>query len=380
MEKKQQTQQNKKAEEKPTSKIDKQTPSTSKNQIDSTKTERKERFTTEYQKARKELDGAKYILKKAEEAYKSGVKPTAKQQENLGWAKEAIRRLNTEKMNSLKQLSFEERRKLQSAESSKRQRSVESNERTPKRNRVSEGNPTGSDIKVLDKMPYSEIVKMDLKVCIVDTSNPEWKVNRDNFRKIERFIVKEICKHVVENKVSHGPTYKMDEMLRGHHIITCANVAGVKFLEFVVDKMGQLWEGANLIVKRLHEIPSPPKIFVALPDAEEEEKAEFDNTVMCVLKVQNPQINMKNWKITKKTPLKSSERVLLTIVIDEESQKIIESNDLFINYGVRRCKVRMTSNPNHEEVEKELVDKLSNSLTVEEEEEGMEDALLEETS
>lgn len=350
-------QENQKTEEKPTkTKMDQQTPSTSNIQIDLTNIENKLRIPAEYQKAQNEL--AKYFLKQAEEAENIRIKSTLKQQENMHWARDPIQRLNLERMN-------------------KRQRSVESNEKTAKRSKAEEGNPTGSNttIQILDKLPFSEIVKMNLRVSIVDTSHPEWKVNRDNFRKIERFMVREICKHVVENKLSQGPTYKMDEMLRGHYIITCENEVAINFLEFVVGKMGQLWKGANLLVKRLHEIPSPAKIFLALPDVEEEEKAEFDHTVMCVLKVQNLQINMKNWKIIKKTSLKNSERVLLTIVIDEESKKIIKSNNLYINYGVRRCKVRITENPNHEEVEKELVDRLSNSLVVDEGEGGMEDAL-----
>ena len=119
--------------------------------------------------------------------------------------------------------------------------------------------------------------------------------------------------------------------------------------------MGELWSKANLPVKNL---------YVAIPDVHDDQQENIDQLIMNVLKCQNEHLNVRAWKIVKKTKLKESEKILITLVIDKESKGILEANP-FLYYGMRCCKVNVSSNPNQEVNFEELVEQLADNHLVE---------------
>lgn len=331
-----------------------------------------DRKFSDYQIAKRNLDNAKFILKKAEKAQNSG-EDISKFETKIIWAKDTLKDLTEKKMKSLKEMSLAERREILKEESnSKRVRSNESQEDGIKRPRFSEGKR--SFTKSLDNVPYCEIVKLSLRVCIVNTNDPEWKIGLENFRLVEELLVSELAEYIQNNLDGVLPVYRMNETLRGHHIITCDSPAAVNFIRHVVSNNKKPWEGAELEVKELEEIPAPIKIFVAIPNPQQRHRAEFDKIVKLIIKGQNPELDASKWAIINKVNMTKSNRVLVTFIIDTESKKALEKNGLYLNYGVRSCKVRINKEQTQTpESEQELINQLVQSLAVDEVEETMEE-------
>lgn len=330
-----------------------------------------EKKFTDYQLAKRDLDNARFILKKAEKAQNSG-EDFSKFEERIVWAKDTLKDLTETKMKSLKEMSLAERREILKEESnSKRVRSKESQEDGNKRPRFSEGKR--SVTKSLDRVPYCEIVKLNLRICIVNINAPEWKVELEKFRLIEELLVSELADYIINNPDRVLPVYRMNETLRGHHIITCDSTAAADFIRHVISNNKNLWEGADLEVKELSEIPAPIKIYVAIPNPQERHRAEFDKIVKLVIKGQNPELDTSKWTIVGKVNMTKSNRVLVTFIIDTASKEILEKKELTLNYGVRSCKVRINKEQTQtEEIEQDLINQLVESLAVDEVEESME--------
>lgn len=329
--------------------------------------EKHKKKTTEYQRAKRQLVSARRIIEKANEAAAQGRESSAEHEEKLKWAKEIVENITDEKLKSLSDLSVVEKR--DQLKKSKRIRSDDSVEDLSKKQKTSSLN---SSIKtntiILDKLPYCDVVKLSMRLVIVDIGSPDWRISIDKFQKIEKHIIKQLYKFVVENPTNVvGPAYTMNEKLRGHHIITCDSQAAVDFIRFAVGNAGQLWEGADLQVKELHELPLPIKMFVAIPNVEGEK--DQNKIIMALLRIQNPLLKVERWKILNQVNLPNSNRILYTFIIDLDSRNIIEKNDHFLHYGVRRCKVKITKDHNQESDEKELINQLVEHLMVEDENE-----------
>lgn len=321
-------------------------PSTSK--PDGDKVE-KTRSKSEYQLAKRRLDNAKHILKLAEQLSNSD-NPVDPQK--IEWARKTLLETDESKVASLKRI-----RSVEEVESAKKQKTKQST-------------PTGrTRIEVLDSRPYSEVVKLDLRVCVVDTNDSEWRVSLPNFNKIENKIIKEIFKHGVQNPNAAAPVFKMNEKFRGHHIVSCDSQSSVDFLRSVVGKMKNLWEGANLEVKLLREIPSLPKLFIAVPmdDEDKKDKETFGKMVLGVLAMQNPSLPAGKWKILRIGDPKN-DRALVTLRIDSESGSRLVGKEATVNYGCRGVRVKVTNNQNSnvdDEIEKELIEQLATSVMIE---------------
>lgn len=325
-------------------------PSTSKqlssSKVDKTPVGAKTRHKTEYQQAKRSMDNARHILKVAEKMSNTD-NPVDPQK--ISWAKKTLLELNDSKLANLK--------RVRSAEE----------EEFAKRLKTKQTTPTAkTKIELLDNMPYSDVIKLDLRVCIVDTNDSEWRVSLTNFNKIENKIIKEIFKHGVQNPNTPGPVFKMNEKFRGHHILSCDSQSSVDFIRSAVGRMNNLWEGANLEVKLLREIPSLPKLFIAVPmDEEDKEDLEaFGKMIIAVLRMQNPSLSADQWRILK-IGKPNKDRVLVTLRIDKESGSLLASKEATVNYGCRSVRVTVTNNQNSsadEEIEKELREQLASAV------------------
>lgn len=333
---------------------------------------------TEYKIAKRQLESAKRIIANAEAREETN---SAEQAEKLKWAKETVQSVTEEKLKTLLELSLSEKRDL--LKNSKRVRSDESEEASSKKvkkNSNSHSSHKSTTIN-LDSIPYSEVVKLDMRLCIVDLNSPDWRINIERFQLIEKHIIRQLYNFIVENPRSIGPAYTMNEKLRGHHIISCDSKAAVEFIRFAISNAGELWEGADLKVKELHELPIPIKLFVAIPNVEGDGKDQ-NKILMTLLKVQNPSLQVEKWRIINQVKLPNSNRLLYTFIIDPDSRNTIEKKDYCIHYGVRRCRVKVTKDQNHGNDEEDLINQLVENMLVEdkEDDEGSKSSLELETS
>lgn len=103
---------------------------------------------------------------------------------------------------------------------------------------------------------FRDISKQTLKVCIVDASSRDLRMSRQNFSKVEGIIQDAIVDKIMELKMTSFPTFHMKERFRGYPIINCENDFSLQFLKETVRNMNNkdLWDGANLEVRQLHEL------------------------------------------------------------------------------------------------------------------------------
>ena len=148
-------------------------------------------------------------------------------------------------------------------------------------------------------MPYSEVIKLDLRVCIVDLNDSEWRISLTNFNKLENRFIKILDRYGCDNPYSPMPKFSMNERFRGYHIISCDTESTVDFLRKEIVKIDGLWENAKLEVKLLREIPALPKLYmtISMDDEDSKDKAAFGQMIIRILKRQNPTFAVDKWKI-----------------------------------------------------------------------------------
>lgn len=205
---------------------------------------------------------------------------------------------------------------------------------------ASSSNPvTESEIRVIDPrtaiisldalMPLSEISKQTLKICIIDKSSDDWRISNDNFSLIEEKIQDVIIDLFAGKKLIRLPNFHMTEKYRGHRVISCENDFSLQFLKDAVQNLGEIWSGAKLEVKLLHEIPSDPVISINLPVRHNDIKKSTS-----LLACHNPDFPVKKWSLVAfgnnladKTPVK--------LMIDEESLKHLKTKSFELFFGLR---------------------------------------------
>jgi hypothetical protein len=73
--------------------------------------------------------------------------------------------------------------------------------------------------------------------------------------------------------------------------ITCANEPSKVWLKRTINELGELSEGAELMVVDSKDLLKRPRVLVRIPDTSEV------TTVMTRLRIQNPELNMADWSV-----------------------------------------------------------------------------------
>jgi hypothetical protein len=234
------------------------------------------RCTSEYSRLKRLFIRATHLVKTVEENMAKGVVQTPENLESYAWAQGVIKKFE----------ALCEERKSQPTNKatlpalSKRNRSLEGEGNVAKKHKPSTSANT-SQTKNLDKIPLNEIVKQNLKVCIVDLKEPNWRIPADRFVKVDTAIIEVISKRIGEG-LTNMPSYDMSERYFGFRIITCDSQNGLDLLKDIISSLGTLWEGADLCVKTLAELPKPPKARINIPGEAKKED------VIRILKISNP--------------------------------------------------------------------------------------------
>lgn len=273
---------------------------------------------------RKEIKYAKKIMGRANTG--ANVKASS-----LEWAKSI---LSTIKPNATKTRVHvaEEKRENFRKESSKRLRSKDEGQKQAKKPRED------SKLESLDKTPLSQLLKMDLKVCIVDESDPNWKISADNFSTVENYIYHTIMKQIEEKPNLPIPEMVMSEKFRGFIVITCDSQFSVDFLKATISSIREPWSGAKLNVKTMKEIPTWPRAFIAVTL---KDSPGFEKSVLTMLKISNNWLDTTNWRLIKKEK-EVNRRILCSFRIDQASKKLIDERKGLIRFGMRpmKCKIQ----------------------------------------
>ncbi|KMQ87435.1 isoform c [Lasius niger] len=210
-------------------------------------------------------------------------------------------------------------------------------------------------VKHLDNVPLNEILKQDLKVCMVDKSAVDLRIDGDNYSRVERAVFDALVKWVEMHPSSPAPVFSSNERFRGYRVITCDSLSSVEFLREAVSKLPNLWKDAQLTVMLLREIPALPKAFINIPLSVDDKQVgvEFGSQALSVLRAQNPSVPIINWKLLRVGKIQRRV-VLLTFAIDRESLTALSDKGHKVSFCMGERKVVTSKGGlNTEECEKE---------------------------
>lgn len=297
-------------------------------------------------KSRASMRGtARHIINAIKIAEEKGEKPTDQQKKSLEWA--------------LKFLEEDEQivQYLKDSTASKRNRSLEGSFEEPKRHK-----PV-SDVKNIDGLPLSEIVKQHLKVCIVDTAAVDWHITVENFGLIEKQIMRSIINLMKTDNID-PPGYEMSERYHGFRLILCETQFALDFLQKCISSLSPPWEGAKIELKSLKDLPAPRKIRILIPDLDIPKEDVLD-----VLIRSNRNLPISSWKLIHMGDTIRGRKLLL-FRADDENLTALESQDSKIKYSVRKIKAFVSKHKSLESVltegdqfEKELDEEMAEQVT-----------------
>jgi hypothetical protein len=87
------------------------------------------------------------------------------------------------------------------------------------------------------------------------------------------------------------PQFLHSKFAQGVFWITCANEHSKVWLTRTISGLGELWEGAELIVVDSKDLPKRPRVLVRIPDTSEV------TTVIKRLGIQNSELKMADWSV-----------------------------------------------------------------------------------
>lgn len=287
---------------------------------------------------------ARNMIKKGEEDRKNGIEKTEEQRENELWAEKTLLEMRGRDKTKSETPASDKIKPHQ--DNLKRNRSQTEEESERKKIRF-EG-PSKQPVTNLGRLPVSEVIKLDLKISIVDINAPDWRIPVEKFSLIEQSIFDMIMEASINGILTKPPQYDMSERFHGFRLISCDCMESLNFLQDVVKNLPVLWEGSKIVVKLLKELPAPPraKIFIPLLKIDEQK-------TMKALELFNQDMSFVNWKIIKVGDTKNG-RTLVIFRIDDGSVDILKMKNNFIFFNIRKIPVYVNQ---PESLEKALQEK-----------------------
>lgn len=185
------------------------------------------------------------------------------------------------------------------------------------------------------KVTTSQVLNNDLKVCIVNTRFPGWEVTPDLLTKVETIFRDELLKSILSCSFEEVPNYHMNNRFRNFKVITCDKPMALDFLMKVISALENRWSGVKLEVRKLRDLPSTPKAFIAFPIGVSE------MSLLPVIEAQNKDLPVKSWKIGH-IDKKQNGLIHVCFLIDVVSARILKEKDFRINYALYELDVEVT--------------------------------------
>lgn len=320
-----------------------------------------------------DVRNAKTILRMAASDFKKGIEPQPHFKEKLQWARDVIKQKDVITAPLTKPHTMGAWR-TEVENFAKRNRSSDGESNLLKKTRESEETSGRRNLVRNQPLQLNQILKNDLKACVVDTLAPGWRVEPELLAMVETSFRDELLKTILSKSFQNVPIYNMNDRFRGFKVIACDTPQGLEFLKNVISQMKNRWPGVNLEVRLLRDLPAIPKAFIAFPIG-----GICENSVLPILAAQNTDIPVSRWKVAN-VAKGDNNRVLTTFYIDADSARILRDKRLRINYALYELNVKVTQYETvREELEAEankteevadIVSKLGSQLNIDKTEES----------
>ena len=171
---------------------------------------------------------------------------------------------------------------------------------------------------------YKEAVA-GIKTAVIHRRHPDAKLDQNQADMIQVKLLSAVDENPMEEA---PPQFLYSKFTQGVLWITCANEPSKAWLTRTINGLGELWEGAELTIVDSKDLPKRPKVLVRVPDTSEV------TTVMTRLRIQNPELKTKDWKVMSRKVTEKEQT--LAFSIDPDSFKALTRSNFKAFWGLGR--------------------------------------------
>lgn len=231
--------------------------------------------------------------------------------EDIAWAKQVMPDFNLEEANG----------------NAKRQRSMEEAQNAPKRAKVTTRGKLSQS--------FAEVAKDRKVIGIIDKSNPEGKIQHNQWSKVVSAMAG-VTMAIIKENPGPPPAFKDAGWFQGTiKIIACEDDRSVMLFKAAISKVGEAYPGAKLEVCDAHDIPSRPRARAWIPAATSD-----PSEIVQILQWANPSLPTQNWKVVKVEPAVGDKRQIV-VLLNKESLKPLAEMDGELNFGFSKTKLKI---------------------------------------
>ncbi|XP_071578123.1 uncharacterized protein [Temnothorax nylanderi] len=131
---------------------------------------------------------------------------------------------------------------------------------------------------------------------------------------------------------------------KGVKVVGCSNRKSRDFLTQVIGSCGKLWQGAQLEVIQMSQLPLRKKISLWIPPP----VPEGDDTVVKILGKQNKGLKTQSWRIISSAKSQNGKEKDFVLTIDGESMESLRKSKGSIKFGLGTLKARLPNDKSSE--------------------------------
>lgn len=193
--------------------------------------------------------------------------------------------------------------------------------------------------------PYSEVAKNPLIRALVDRSNSDGSITRDQWGLISQKLLEDYLRAIGSNTGPPPPQCRDAGWFQGRvKLLECADERSAAAFAGVVATLGEVWPGARLQLVPVSEIPRRPRAVAVVP-AEPHDPA----AILRIFQTANPDLPTLDWRVVSVEGAKGPSRKVV-LLLNRESLPSLRSRQGMVYYGylgTRLCLYRGDSKLDH---------------------------------
>ncbi|XP_071644467.1 uncharacterized protein [Temnothorax longispinosus] len=207
--------------------------------------------------------------------------------------------------------------------------------------RVRSGNGEESEAKrVKPSISFDSPEKC--RIAIIDRSDPDGRMTAERWMEVESKILLAIAE--LDSDGCEEVDFDGADWQKGVNVVGCSNRKSRDFLTQVIDGCGELWQGAQLEVIQMSQLPLRKKISLWIPPP----VLEGDDTVVKILGKQNRGLKTQSWRIISSAKSQNGKEKDFVFTIDGEFLESLRKSKGSIKFGLGALKARLSNDKSSE--------------------------------
>ncbi|XP_073827708.1 uncharacterized protein [Musca autumnalis] len=176
------------------------------------------------------------------------------------------------------------------------------------------------------------MVPDELRAAVIDKSDPDWVIREDRWLLIETRL-RDIV-FAGEGEPPKHTQFGSAAPYRGVRVICCENRESLDFLTSTIEGLGELWEGCQLAVVGVNEVPFRRVLSAWVPPPPVDPAR-----ILTILGRQNPNLRTSTWNLVSHNPENGG--VAIRVSIDTQGQEYLRTREGKLHFGLGWIRFRL---------------------------------------